>query len=97
MTGWWATLTDAERAAVQLMLRPDEEFMFRDVSVSQVSIARHRGAATVLGKRYTYILDSDELVRDDVLRLVETIRKLQRKVAREQQREAAKAAQGDLL
>lgn len=93
MTGWWATLTDAERAALLAVLDPNEVFIHRGVSGGILSIARHYGGATVDCKRYKYIADSDELVRDDVLLLVEKMRKAQRKA----DRMAAKAAQGNLL
>ena len=93
MIGWWATLTDAERAAVLLMLAPDDEFMFRQVGMGMLSLARYSGAAMVNGKRFTYMREHDELVRDDVLKLVESLRKAQRKA----DKAAAKAAQRELL
>lgn len=38
------------------------------VSHGMFSIARHYGAATYQGDAYTYFPDTDELVRDDVLK-----------------------------
>lgn len=39
-----------------------------NVSHTQFSIARYYGACNFNGERYTYFPDTDELVRDDVLK-----------------------------
>ncbi len=38
------------------------------VSKTQLSVARHFGACTYNGANYTYLAESDELVRNDVLK-----------------------------
>lgn len=43
---------------------------WRDVSYTQLSIARYYGGTNVNGVHYTYIPESDELVRDDVLKMI---------------------------
>ena len=97
MTGWWATLTDAERAAVRLMLAPDEMFMHRNVGQSQLSVLRHWLGGNVNGREYVYLPPHDELVRKDVLALVQSMRKAQDKARRDEAQAAAKAAQESLL
>lgn len=52
------------------LLKSDDNIGWRDVSYTQLSIARHYGGTTVNGVHYTYIPESDELVRDDVLAMV---------------------------
>jgi hypothetical protein len=48
-------------------LNHDTPFVFRNVSMSQLSIARHYGGIRYNGELYTYFPQTDELVRDDVL------------------------------
>ena len=43
-------------------------FGITSVSTSQFSIARHFGGIRFNGEHYTYFPDTDELVRDDVLK-----------------------------
>lgn len=43
-------------------------FVIRGVIQTQFSIARYYGAAKFNGDSYTYLGDSDELIRDDVLK-----------------------------
>ena len=43
-------------------------FGVANVSQTQMSIARYYGAIRIQGDTYTYFPDTDELVRDDVLR-----------------------------
>jgi hypothetical protein len=43
-------------------------FGITNVSMTQMSIARHYGGINYNGNRYTYFADTDELVRDDVLK-----------------------------
>lgn len=43
-------------------------FGMTNVSMTHFSIARHYGACVFKGERYTYFPDTDELVRNDVLR-----------------------------
>jgi hypothetical protein len=46
-----------------------------DVSGSQFSIARHYGCCTFNGCAYTYLFAEDELIRNDVLKMVAKMRK----------------------
>jgi hypothetical protein len=46
-----------------------------NVLMTQLSIARHSGGATVNGHRYTYFPATDELLRDDVVKTVTAWRK----------------------
>lgn len=50
---------------------------------TQLSIARHYGGLVFRGDGYQYIQESDELIRDDVLRWLENRRKEQSKVTAE--------------
>lgn len=43
-------------------------FGITNVKLTQFSVARFYGAIKFNGENYTYIPDSDELIRDDVLR-----------------------------
>ena len=69
-------LTDSEKT--RLMIEwpdPSDALGYADVSRGMLSLARHYGHATVQGQRYTYCAESDELWRDDVLKLVRKWRK----------------------
>lgn len=46
-----------------------------NVSMTQLSIARHYGHCSFKGDYYIYFPDTDELVRDDVLRWQKSQRK----------------------
>ncbi len=56
-------------------LKRDTPFMIRGVSGTQLSIARYYGAAKYNGASYTYLGESDELIRDDVLKWLTKLRK----------------------
>ena len=43
-------------------------FGMTNVTMTQFSIAQYYGACSFNGERYTYLPDTDELIRDDVLR-----------------------------
>lgn len=59
------------------------------VSKTQFSIARHYGGVTYKGSHYIYNGDTDELIRDDVLKAVQKIRgKAKKEAAKEVQAEA---------
>ena len=62
------------------------------VSQSQLSIARWAMGCTVGNHQFTYIPDSDELWRDDVLKLVRGWRRMEAKAV-----ELPPQVQGDLL
>lgn len=67
-------LTAAEVEAIQHLDRA-APYCIGNASMSQFSVARHYGACTFNGHRYTYMATSDELIRDDVLKLVTKMRK----------------------
>ena len=52
---------------------------WREVSMTQLSIARYSGAITVDDKRYTYMPETDELIRDDVLKAIKRHKRKARK------------------
>jgi len=52
---------------------------WREVSMTQLSLARYSGAITVDGKRYTYMPETDELIRDDVLKAIKRHKRKARK------------------
>ena len=64
-------LTHAEKLRLQLE-RPNaaDVLGYAEVSQTQLSIARHSGGCVVNGCRYTYCAATDELWRDDVLKMV---------------------------
>ena len=70
-------LTDSERLRLSFHPFPpgDAPIGYADVSRTPLSIARHYGGITVNDHRYTYCAESDELWRDDVLKLVRKWRK----------------------
>jgi hypothetical protein len=69
-------LTDDEIQSVNASKLPaDTPFLICGVSMSYFSIARHYGGCKVQGRTYTYLPDSDELIRDDVLKFVKKLRK----------------------
>lgn len=69
-------LTDAEKLRLQIEWPdPSDVLGYAHVSHGLLSPARHSGGAVVNGQRYTYLAASDELWRDDVLRLVHGWRK----------------------
>lgn len=71
-----------ELAALQAStLDRSTPFAIQGVSLGFFSVARHYGGATYNGASYTYFPESDELVRDDVVRWV---RKRRAKVKTEQ-------------
>jgi hypothetical protein len=72
-------LTDDEIAAVQHLPRTTP-YMIRYVTQTQFSIARYYGGIKFNGEHYTYFPDTDELVRDDVLKAVAKLRKPKKKL-----------------
>lgn len=52
-----------------------EAMAYRNVSQTQLSIARHYGGIKVSSDFYTYFPATDELIRDDVLKAVTKLRK----------------------
>ena len=86
------SLSGAEFRAIQV-LPQDTPYMITGVSKGFFSIARHSGGITYNGRFYVYNPATDELIRDDVLKLVESLRKLKVKV----ERAANKEKQQDLI
>lgn len=73
-------LTEAEIEALQTSkLSRETPFAIQGVSSGYFSVARHYGGAKFNGSDYTYFSDSDELVRDDVIKFVMKLRKPKRK------------------
>jgi len=56
-------------------LSRDTPFAIQGVSNTQLSIARHYGGLTFQNQAYTYFPNTDELIRDDLLKLVTKWRK----------------------
>lgn len=74
-------MTEAEIDALQATkLDRATPFAISGVSHSQLSVARHYGGCKFQGRHYVYIPDTDELLRDDVVRWLAKHRKAQRKV-----------------
>lgn len=86
-------ITESETLQVMVQLPADTPYIITGVTHSQFSVARHYGACKFQGHGYTYNPVTDELVRNDVLKLVEKIRKEAKKQARQENAEK----QGDLL
>lgn len=72
-------ITPDEALTLQMDARFDgETIAYRNVSNTQLSIARHSGGATVNGKFFKYFPVTDELIRDDVLKALKQYRKQSR-------------------
>lgn len=73
-------LTESEVEALQSSgLHRDTYYAVRHVTDTIFSVARFYGAATIQGEPFTYFPDTDELIRDDVLKFVTQLRKRKRK------------------
>lgn len=55
----------------QCPLHRRSPFLIRSVSTSYFSVARHYGGAKIQGCDYTYLPETDEIVRDDVLQWIQ--------------------------
>ena len=73
-------------------LKKDAPFAIQGVSTGQFSVARHYGALEFRGYRYTYFRESDQLIRDDVLKW----HALREKEAAKKQKSASAAAQSEM-
>ena len=72
-------LTEEEIDALQNTdLHRETPFLIRGVSQTQFSIARYYGGVKYNGHAYTYLADTDELIRDDVEKWVTKRRKPKR-------------------
>lgn len=72
MTGY---LTADELQAALVVLHDKAPYAIQGVSTGFFSVARHYGGAVFNGCGYTYLPATDELVRDDVLKMVRKMRK----------------------
>jgi hypothetical protein len=91
-TSW----TELERLELGAAFGFGAELAYHGISNSMLSLGRF-GGCTVNEKRFVYVPESDELVRIDAAKLIDTMRKAEAKAARAKQREAAKAAQTELI
>lgn len=66
-----ATYMTDERQAIAEKLPRDTPYAIQSVSQGMFSVARHYGGAKYNGASYTYIPETDELVRDDVVKAVQ--------------------------
>lgn len=60
-------------------LHSETPYAIRNVSQSCFSIARHYGGCSYNGEKYTYFPPGDELIRDDVFKLVMQKRRAKKK------------------
>lgn len=69
-------LTDEDITALQTSdLHTNSPFAIAGVSHGIFSVARYYGGCKIQGASYTYFAESDELVRDDVLKWIRRFRK----------------------
>lgn len=68
-------MTEARIAIAQTLPR-DTPYAIRGVSHGIFSIARHYGGAKYNGASYTYIPETDELVRDDVVKAIAKVERV---------------------
>lgn len=70
-------MTPFTQAELEAMgsLKKGAPFIIRNVTATQFSIARHYGGINYAGHFYAYFAATDELVRDDCLKLVAKLRK----------------------
>lgn len=64
-------LTEEEVDALQLSgLNRETPYLIRGVCSTQFSVARYYGGCVYNGANYTYLSETDELIREDVLKWV---------------------------
>ncbi len=66
----YLTTTEKQRLQAEWSGSISDVLGYANVSMTQLSIARHSGGANINGARYTYFPATDELWRDDVLKMV---------------------------
>lgn len=71
-----------------LPVEPIAPYAIRNVSTSIFSIARHYGGMRAYSTYYVYLPESDELIRDDVFKLVMKWRKAAEKERKEAEKKA---------
>jgi len=74
-----------------------QQIAWTGVSRTQLSIARHYGGIVFNGQSYTYMPATDELIRDDVLKLIMKARAAAAKDGESAGKQAAQDAQQNLL
>ena len=88
-------LTQSELEALGSSGLPkDTPFLIRGVSHTQFSVARHYGGATVNGWAYAYLPDTDELIRQDVMKWLKRRRKMESKQSETKQKPLAMTVRG---
>lgn len=94
-------ITDDEFFATDMLVKLKHGYpthwLYRNVSQTQLSIARLTGMVKINGHTFIYFPTSDELIWDDALKMIHNQRRLAAKVARTEAKERAAKAQGDLL
>lgn len=69
-------LTDEELAALQSSpLSRKTPYLMQGVSIGVFSVARYYGGIRYNGQSYTYLPETDELIRDDVIKWLAKYRK----------------------
>jgi len=74
-TDSFVTQQEIDAMNADAKLKRGTPFLIRGVSQTQFSIARHFGGVTFNGEAYIYLLDTDELIRADVLKWLMSRRK----------------------
>lgn len=79
----WAAITDDEVLTLGLegKLSQATAWLYRNVSQTQLSIARLTMGCKISGQHYVYCPPTDELIRDDVLKAVQQLRKRHKALA----------------
>jgi hypothetical protein len=77
------TLADLEehRQSIKAKFGDDIVMAYANISMTQLSIARHFGGATVQGKMFLYNPADDSLIREDVAKWIVSQKKKQAKAA----------------
>ena len=73
----WHAITDDEILTLGLTtdMHQRSAWLYRDVSQTQLSIARYTMGCKINGESYVYCPPTDELIRSDVLKAVQKLRK----------------------
>ena len=90
------TWTPDERLTLELAFGLDAVLAYTQISRTQLSLGR-LGGCHVNGHHFTYLPETDELLRTDALVMLRRLRAAKVKAARAASRAAAKAAQSELI
>lgn len=77
-------LSEEDLAAIGAKLHTNAPYLIGGVSRGMFSVARFSGGCKFQGYSYTYIRETDELVRNDVMKAVAKMRKAKRPAGGEQ-------------